>query len=106
MDRIQTELKLTVSEASPLERRIAQIRSMQREFREQPVGGRFLPLKGLVYWFTASAFDRQAKVVEALLMLAEDLAEEIHRLELQFARSFGDDGTQEEEEGKPDQRPD
>ncbi len=101
LSRIRTELELTVTEASPIERRLAQIRSMQREYREQPVGGRLLPVKRLVYWFTASAFDRQAKVVEALLGLIEDLAAENHRLALQLARSSGDNGSQENDEVKP-----
>jgi len=102
LSRIRTELEITVNEASPIERRLAQIRSMQREFREQPVGGRFLAVKRLVYWFTASAFDRQAKVVEALLDLIEELAEENRRLALQFARAAGDDGVRDEEEGRPE----
>jgi len=105
LSRIRTELEITVTEASPIEGRLAQIRSMQRAFREQPVGGRFLRVKRLVYWFTASAFDRQAKVVEALLNLIEDLAEENHRLALQLARSSGEYGIQDEDEGKSEERP-
>ena len=100
LSRIRTELEITVTEASPIERRLAQIRSMQREFREQPVGGKLSAIKKLVYWFTASAFDRQAKVVEALLDLIEELAEENRRLALQFARSSGEFGSQEDDELK------
>jgi hypothetical protein len=79
--RVQVELDHEIPTGSPLERRIARVRAMQREFREQPIGGRLLPLKRVLYWFTASAFDRQSKVLEALLELVEELAEENRRLD-------------------------
>ena len=88
LSRIRGELDLAHPSESRFERRLARIRAMQREFREQPVGGRLLALKRMAYWFTASAFDRQAKVVEALLELVEDLAEENRRLELEFKRTL------------------
>lgn len=87
LSRIRTEIDQESPATSPLERRMARVRTMQREFREQPIGGRLLPIKRVFYWFTASAFDRQAKVIEALLELVEDLAEENRRLSSQVARS-------------------
>lgn len=36
-------------------------------FRLEPLGGRLLPLKRVLYWFVASAFDRQTKILEALV---------------------------------------
>ena len=87
LNRVQVELDHEMPTGSPLERRIARVRAMQRDFREQPIGGRLLPIKRMLYWFTASAFDRQAKVIEALLELVEDLAQENHRLSIQVAQS-------------------
>lgn len=97
LNRIRSELDLAHPSVSPFDRRLSRIRAMQREFREQPIGGRLLPLKRMAYWFTASAFDRQAKVVEALLELVEDLAEENHRMVLDMARSTGVGGSRKEE---------
>ena len=97
LSRVRAELDLAHPSASPLDRRIARIRTMQRDFRAQPIGGRLLPVKRLLYWFTASAFDRQGKVVEALLELVEDLAEENHRLSLEVARSSGNTDSPEDE---------
>ena len=59
-----------------LERRVYLVRELQRKFRQEPVGGRLVPLKRLITWFSASAFDRQGKVVEALIDLVEDLVQE------------------------------
>jgi hypothetical protein len=87
LNRVQAELDHEIPTGSPLERRIARVRAMQRDFREQPIGGRLLPIKRMFYWFTASAFDRQAKVIEALLELVEDLAEENRRLAIRVAQS-------------------
>jgi hypothetical protein len=88
MNRVQVELDHEIPTGSPLEQRIARVRKMQREFRQQPIGGRLLPLKRVFYWFTASAFDRQSKVLEALFELVEDLAEENHRLESKLASTI------------------
>lgn len=87
LDRVRVELDQEIPATSKLERRIARVRSMQRGFREQPIGGRLLLVKRVLYWFTASAFDRQAKVIEALLDLVEELAEENQRLSLEVARA-------------------
>jgi hypothetical protein len=87
LNRVSVEIDHEIPTGSPLERRIARVRAMQGEFRQQPIGGRLLPIKRVFYWFTASAFDRQAKVIEALLELVEDLAEENRRLSSQVARS-------------------
>jgi len=45
---------------------LAKLRELERRFRADPVGGRLRPLKRIAFWFVASAFDRQAKVLEAL----------------------------------------
>ncbi len=79
--------------------RVARIRSMQRDLRIEPLGGRLLPVKKLVYWFVASAFDRQAKVIEALLDVVRDMGEEnqqlhgeVRRLEKEMAEQWRDEG--------------
>jgi hypothetical protein len=68
-----------------LERRVYLIREMQRSFRQEPIGGRLVPVKRLVTWFSASAFDRQSKVVEALVDLIEDLVQESEALAARVA---------------------
>ena len=56
---------------------IAQARDQWLHFRAEPLGGRIVGLKRLIYWFSASAFDRQAKVQEALLNAMDELAREL-----------------------------
>lgn len=58
---------------------MAHLQEMQRRYRSDPVGGRLVVLKRLFAWFSASTFDRQAKVIETLLDLVEDLGTEIDR---------------------------
>jgi hypothetical protein len=70
---------------------MAKIHALQRAFRNDPVGGRLSRLKRAVYWFTASAFDRQAKVIEGLIEVVEDLGRENERLARQIVRTV--DGT-------------
>lgn len=77
---IRTELAAPTTRESTLAQRLARVRAMQRGFRDEPIGGRLVRIKKLLYWFTASAFDRQGKVVETLLDLVEDLAGETARL--------------------------
>jgi len=48
--------------------------------RDEPVGGRLVRLKRLIFWFTASAFDRQAKVQEAMLAILADMEGELGAL--------------------------
>ena len=57
---------------------LRRLTAAQRAFREAPVGGRLVGLKRMAHWFVASAFDRQAKVVEGLLATLS--AQEQHRL--------------------------
>ena len=64
---------------------LARVREQQRSFRAEPVGGRLLPLKRLVHWFVASTFDRQAKVVEALLPALEAMRAELVALRREVA---------------------
>jgi len=78
--------------------RMARIQAMQRDFRVEPLGGRLLPMKRFFHWFIASAFDRQAKVVESLLTVVEDLANEVQRLGREVSRlnrNTGDPGQSE-----------
>jgi len=86
INRIRTELDSPASQESPFARRMSKIRALQRNFREAPVGGRLTPLKRVFYWFTASAFDRQAKVVEALIEVTEELGRENERLTRELIR--------------------
>lgn len=62
-----------------------------RSFRQEPLGGRLLPLKRVLYWFVASAFDRQTKILEALEVAlrqerarADALERRLGRLEAQL----------------------
>ena len=59
---------------------------LQRRFRSEPVGGRLVGLKRIVYWFVASAFDRQGKVVEAALDELAGLSRRIERIEQKLAQ--------------------
>lgn len=64
---------------------LAQARDQVGRFRAEPIGGRLLPLKRVIYWFSASAFDRQYKVHEAVLNAIDELAREIVELRNQIA---------------------
>jgi hypothetical protein len=79
--RVRAELKALPASAPPsLAEGFRRIEDGQREYRHAPLGGHLLPLKRLAHWFVASAFDRQAKVVEALLVQSRELAREVDRL--------------------------
>ncbi len=69
VDAIERELAGAPAEALPPRPRpgLAALREAHRRFRADPVGGRLARFKRIVYWFTASAFDRQGKVIEALI---------------------------------------
>jgi hypothetical protein len=86
--RIQSEIAepSETGLASPFAERMAHLQLMQREFRRDPVGGRLVGLKKLFAWFSASTFDRQAKVIEALLDLVEDLGAELDRQQREINR--------------------
>jgi len=56
---------------------LAQARGRLHEFRTEPLGGRLVGLKRIVYWFSASAFDRQSKVQEAILNALDEIASEL-----------------------------
>lgn len=58
-------------------RHLRRARELQSAFRRAPVGGKLAGLKKLFYRMTASAFDRQAKAVEALIDVVDDLAAEV-----------------------------
>ena len=84
--RIRAELDAPQSKPPNLEARMATVRALQSSFRKEPVGGRLMQLKRLVFWFSASAFDRQAKVVEALIDVTEELERENRRLSDELER--------------------
>jgi hypothetical protein len=65
---------------APAVSRLQRIRELLQQFRREPVGGRLLPLKRLVYWFTASAFDRQTKVQEAMVSTLVEIEREVAEL--------------------------
>jgi hypothetical protein len=73
LSSIRAELEDPEPMTPPPTRAIERLREQQRFFREEPVGGRLLPMKRLAYWFTASAFDRQAKVIESMIEVLDDL---------------------------------
>lgn len=91
--RIRAELEAPQSSRPSNEGRVAKIRALQRAFREEPVGGRMTQLKRAIYWFTASAFDRQAKVIEALIEVTEDLERENRRIFRELERIGEKDDT-------------
>lgn len=71
--------------ADPARQALDLARALQGGFRAEPVGGRLLPLKRFVHWFVASSFDRQAKVVEALLPALEAMRAELVALRREVA---------------------
>ena len=79
LTRIQSEIAApTANErTTPFAERMAHLQAMQRRYRSEPVGGRLVVLKRLFAWFSASTFDRQAKIIEALLDLVDDLGTEL-----------------------------
>ncbi|HEX9668774.1 MAG TPA: hypothetical protein VGC93_04755 [Thermoanaerobaculia bacterium] len=79
LDMVRAALAAPASGHSGLRSRLDHARELQRRFRAEPVGGRLVALKKLVYWFAASSFDRQAKAVEALLDAVEELVDEAER---------------------------
>ena len=83
LQRIRAELAVPDDGCSPIELDFKQLRERVRQLRWEPIGGRLLPLKRLVFWFVASAFDRQAKVMEELLDLVEEISRENERLHQQ-----------------------
>jgi hypothetical protein len=56
---------------------LSQARDQLHRFRAEPLGGRLVGLKRIVYWFSASAFDRQSKVQEAILTAMDEIAREL-----------------------------
>ena len=83
-DRVLQEIESALrqpenDDASSLETRIAQVRDMLERFRREPIGGRLLWPKRVLYWFSASAFDRQTRILEAMLGLVEELSLEVRR---------------------------
>ena len=91
--RIQSEIAepSEAGRSSPFAERMAHLQLTQREFRRDPVGGRLVGLKKLFAWFSASTFDRQAKVIEALLDLVEDLGTELDRQQKEIDRLRAED---------------
>lgn len=89
LDLVRTALTAPTAGRSALRARLAHARELQRGFRSEPVGGKLAGLKKLVYWFTASSFDRQAKAVEALLELADDLVDEVEKAAMLRSASPG-----------------
>lgn len=100
------EAELRMPSAHPARDSVAaleRVRDLQRWYRREPVGGRLIALKRMVQWFSASTFDRQAKVVEALLDVVEDVARQArdaerkgralqHYVDRFLGSSSGDDG--------------
>ena len=75
--RIEATLRPTERSAGArLAEHVEQLRAQLRHFRAEPYGGRLLALKKLGFSLTASAFDRRAKVDEALLALVEEVIRE------------------------------
>jgi len=88
LNRIRSEIDApsVAPPDSTVAARVARIHGMQRDLRIEPLGGRLMPVKRLVHWFVASTFDRQAKVVEALLDVVRDIGEENEQLRTETER--------------------
>jgi hypothetical protein len=56
---------------------ITEARDQLKLFQWKPLGGRLVGLKRLVYWFSASAFERQAKIQDAILDALDEIAREL-----------------------------
>lgn len=84
-DRASMARRETPETEDPARLALDLARSLQGSFRAEPVGGRLLPLKRVVHWFVASAFDRQAKVVEAMLPALEAMRAELIALRREVA---------------------
>lgn len=76
------------SAGAAFEARIARVRELQRQFRQEPLGGRLVGLKKLLHWFSASAFDRQSKVIEALVDTVDQLGAEREGLVARLAAAL------------------
>lgn len=86
VDQVVATIRAEIATAAPETRRthpgsIETVRELQRRFRAEPIGGRLAGLKRLVHWWVASAFDRQGKVIEALI--AELEASDLRAAELE-----------------------
>lgn len=94
LDAIRAELDGTPAPAGPetppaaVGVGIAELRRRVAGFRAEPLGGRLLPLKRIAYWFVASAFDRQTKLIEAMI---DELAAQ--EAELTRLRALADEET-------------
>ncbi len=86
--RIQSEIEVPAANerSTPFAERMAHVQALQRHYRNEPIGGRLIGVKRIFAWFSASTFDRQAKVVEALLDLVDDLGAEIERQRFEIDR--------------------
>jgi hypothetical protein len=84
--RIEIEAPAIGHSENSFDDRMARIQALQHDFRVEPIGGRLPTIKRLMYWFIASAFDRQAKVVEALLDLIQDIGDEVAYLRAEVRR--------------------
>jgi cell shape-determining protein MreC len=84
LQRIREELRVPEDQYSTIEQSMAHLRESVREFRSNPIGGRLLPIKRMVFWFVASAFDRQTKVIEEMIDLLEESGREKQRLQEQL----------------------
>jgi hypothetical protein len=82
---VRAEIARPTHASAPPTGHLARAGELQRSFRREPLGGRLLSLKKVLYWFSASAFDRQAKAVEELLAAVEELSDEVDRLRREVA---------------------
>lgn len=76
-ERVSTRPLLDAEPTDPGRKALDLAIALQRSFRADPVGGRLVVLKRVAYWFLASSFDRQAKVVEAMLPALEAVRGEL-----------------------------
>jgi hypothetical protein len=84
--RVELGLPLNARSETPPLAPLGRARELMRRFRAEPVGGRLAPLKRLAFWWVASAFDRQSKVIEAMIAELEGGARRIQDLEARLAK--------------------
>ena len=77
---IEAELEEAPESLGSLRARLHRVRHQLDHFRLEPVGGRLAGVKKIPYWFVASAFDRQGKILEEICELLEETISEMEML--------------------------
>lgn len=77
LDAVRAEIARPDHGTGHLRARLQSVQWSIDKFRAEPVGGRLRPLKAFVFWFVASAFDRQTKILEEMAALIGEVLDEM-----------------------------